>query len=231
VFDNYRMTKGVRSIVDHSGNGSLLVSVECHITNGLPAIVVIGYATKAVDEAKERLRASFANCNLQFPKKRVTLNLSPADVQKDSTSLDLAMAVAVLAESRQVQSQALNDYLFFGEVGLDGTLNPVKGLIGRILAAKKLSLKRFYLPAANLEQAMLIPDIEVKAAINLRDVYMDLSGTLALPSLKSGSGKLPDRPASPAEIDLSEITGQALAKRALQIKRCWLGPYAASCPA
>src|SRR6266576_2702676 len=116
------MAKGVKSVVDYSGSDALLVSVECHITNGLPAVIIIGHATKAVDEAKERLRASFANCNLQFPKKRVTLNLSPADMPKDSTSLDLAMAVAVLAQSRQIQTQNLKDYLFFGEIGLDGSL-------------------------------------------------------------------------------------------------------------
>src|SRR4051812_41138384 len=168
------MAKSARSIVERGGNQALLVNVECHITNGLPAIIIIGFATKAVDEAKERLRASFANCSLQFPKKRVTLNLSPADVQKDSTSLDLAMAVAVLAESRQVQSQELKDYLFLGEIGLDGSLGPVRGLIGRILAAKKQGYKKFYLPLANLGQALLVPDIEVKAAGNLRDVYLDL---------------------------------------------------------
>src|SRR5260221_411752 len=163
------MKQAVRSIVDRSGSAALLVNVECHITNGLPAIIIIGYASKAVDEAKERLRASFANCSIQFPKKRVTLNLSPADVPKDSTSLDLAMAVAVLAHSGQVQADNLSDYLFFGEIGLDGSLNAVRGLIGRIMAAKALGHKKFYLPAANLEQARLVPEIEVKAAANLRD--------------------------------------------------------------
>src|SRR3954462_14928144 len=114
------MTNAVRSIVDHAGD-ALLVNVECHITNGLPAVVIIGYASKQVDEAKDRLRASFANCNLLFPKKRVTLNLSPADEKKDSTSLDLAMAVAVLAQSKQIRTGDLKHYLFFGEIGLDGS--------------------------------------------------------------------------------------------------------------
>ena len=211
------MIKPVRSIVDHSGAAALLVNVECHITNGLPAIIIIGYASKAVDEAKERLRASFANCSIQFPKKRVTLNLSPADVPKDSTSLDLAMAVAVLAESRQVQPEALADWLFFGEIGLDGTLGAVRGLIGRILAAKQLGYSKFYLPQANLEQAGLIPDIEVKAAANLRDVFMDLSGTLALNHLATDGGQLPRRQPEDTDIDMAEIAGQALAKRALEI--------------
>jgi magnesium chelatase family protein len=211
------MTNAVRSIVGHGGGDALLVNVECHITNGLPAVVIIGYASKAVDEAKERLRASFANCNLQFPKKRVTLNLSPADEKKDSTSLDLAMAAAVLARSNQIQKEALKGYLFFGEIGLDGSLAPVRGLIGRLLAAKKLGYKKFYLPAANLEQALLVPDIEVKPAVSLRDVYLDLAGTLALKTIKSGGGKLPPQAAEAAEIDLSEIAGQPIAKRALQI--------------
>ena len=211
------MSRAVRSIVDHSGSNALLVGVECHITNGLPAIVIIGYASKAVDEAKERLRASFANCQIQFPKKRVTLNLAPADVPKDSTSLDLAMAVAVLAESRQIQTESISDYLFFGEIGLDGTLNPVRGLIGRILAAKKLGRRRFFLPAANLEQAKLVPDIDVKAATSLRDVYMDLAGTLSLKTVKTGSGQLAGSDEDEIEIDFAEIAGQPIAKRALQI--------------
>jgi magnesium chelatase family protein len=211
------MTQAVKSIADYSGTNALLVGVECHITNGLPAIIIIGYASKAVDEAKERLRASFANCSIQFPKKRVTLNLSPADVPKDSTSLDLAMAVAVLARSGQVQSENVAGYLFFGEIGLDGSLGPVRGLIGRILAAKQSGYKKFYLPAANLDQAMLVPGIEVKAAANLRDVFMDLSGTLALKSQGSGAGRSPVQADQPAEIDFGEIAGQPIAKRALEI--------------
>jgi magnesium chelatase family protein len=217
VFDNYGMTKGVRSVVDYSGSDALLVSVECHITNGLPAVVIIGYATKAVDEAKERLRASFANCSLQFPKKRVTLNLSPADEKKDSTSLDLAMAVAVLAENKQVQADALKSYLFLGEIGLDGSLNPVRGLIGRLLADKNVGYSHFYLPAANLKQAILVPGIELNTAGNLRDVYLDLAGTLSLKPVRSGEGKLPAQTSQEAETDFAEIAGQPIAKRALQI--------------
>ena len=211
------MGKAVKSIVDHTGSSALLVAVECHITNGLPAIIIIGYASKAVDEAKERLRASFANCSIQFPKKRVTLNLSPADVPKDSTSLDLAMAVAVLAQSGQVQAESISGYLFLGEISLDGSLNPVRGLIGRILAAKALGYKKFYLPAANLDQALLIPDIEIKAAPSLKDVYMDLAGSLPLKAIKTGAGRTPPISDRIIEIDFSEIAGQAVAKRALEI--------------
>lgn len=194
-----------------------LVSVECHITKGLPGIIIIGHASKAVDEAKERLRASFTNSNIQLPKKRITLNLSPADLPKDATSLDLAMAVAVLSASQQIDSSGLEDYLFFGELSLDGSLNTVRGLIGRILSTKRSVKTVFYIPQGSLEQALLIPNINIKAVGNLREVYLDLSGTLPLKIIRSGSGKL-SRGASKSEvIDFSEIAGQPIAKRALQI--------------
>ncbi len=209
--------KGVKSIVDYSGTGAALVNVECHITNGLPAIVIIGYASKAVDEAKDRLRASFSNSALAFPKKRVTLNLSPADMLKDSTSLDLAMALAVLRESRQIDASSPERWVFLGELSLDGSLNPVRGLIGRILEAKKLRLTRFVIPESNLTQALLVPGISIKAANSLKDVYLDFAGTLGLKTTTSGEGRLIAQQSKTDAIDLAEISGQAVAKRALQI--------------
>ena len=170
------MAKGVRSTVDYSGAAALPINVECHITNGLPAVIIIGYASKAVDEAKERLRASFANSNISFPKKRITINLSPADVPKDSTSLDLAMAVSIMQEAKLVD--AIDpDTGFFGELSLDGSLNPVRGLIGRILEAKKVGISTFYIPSANEDQASLVPGISIKPVNSLRADYLDLSNS------------------------------------------------------
>jgi magnesium chelatase family protein len=123
---------GITSIIDSAGMSGSIVEVECHITNGLPSIVIIGYASKAVDEAKERLRASFANCNIAFPKKRVTLNLAPADLPKDSTSLDLAMAVAIMAESKMIDALKCEKCIFLGELSLDGSLKIIPSGSGRI---------------------------------------------------------------------------------------------------
>jgi len=211
------MTMSVKSIVDYAGMQGCEVNVQCHITKGLPAIIIIGHASKAVDEAKERLRAGFANSSIQLPKKRITLNLSPADLPKDSTSLDLAMAISILASSQQIDPTHLNDCVFFGELNLDGSLNSVRGLIGRILSAKRTGRTVFYLPKCNLEQALLIPNIAIKAADNLRDVYLDLSGALILKTVQSGKGKLTKANKSQGAIDFSEIAGQPIAKRALQI--------------
>ncbi len=207
-----------RSIIDYSGNSAAYVDVQCHITNGLPSVIIIGYASKAVDEAKERLRASFANSTIQFPKKRITLNLSPADIpKKDATSLDLAMAVAILAESKQIETAALDKAIFLGELSLDGSLNAVRGLIGRLLSAKNKARTTFYIPLANLEQALLVPNLTIKPAQNLRDVYLDLSATLPLKAVKTGRGKVMAASTAPAAIDFSEISGQPIAKRALEI--------------
>jgi len=211
------MSAGVYSIVDYSGTDAALINVECHITNGLPAVVVIGHASKTVDEAKERLRASFANSGLQLPKKRITINLAPADIPKDSTSLDLAMATAILVQSGQLESKSLSKTILLGELSLDGSLNPVRGLIGRLIEAKKLGFKKFYLPVSNLEQALLVPDIEVKPALGLRDVILDLNGSLPIKSRFSGKGQIPRQTVSTEAIDFSEISGQPIAKRALEI--------------
>lgn len=211
------MAHHVVSIIQRSGTSAATIDVQCHITKGLPAILIIGFASKAVDEAKERLRASFANSDIQFPKKRVTINLSPADIPKDSTSLDLAMAISVLAGSGQVQTKELNRSVFLGELSLDGSLNPVRGLIGRILYSPDLKNRTFYIPRSNLRQAMLLPGIRLKPAENLRDVFLDLSGTLPIKVIETGEGKLKTAKDIPPDVDFAEIAGQPIAKRALEI--------------
>ncbi len=211
------MAGTTKSIIDYSGTSAALIDVQCHITNGLPAIIIIGVASKAVDEAKERLRASFTNSQIPFPKKRVTLNLSPADLPKDSTSLDLAMAVSVLSESKQIKADGLKQCIFLGELSLDGSLNPVRGLIGSILNGPKISHNTYYIPQANLDQAMLLPGINIKPAECLRDVFLDLSGVLKLKTIQTGRGRLVSATTSAETVDFSEIAGQPIAKRALEI--------------
>lgn len=211
------MLSAIRSLADHSGMSASVVEVECHITNGLPGIIIIGYASKAVDEAKERLRASFSNSSLLLPRKRITLNLAPADIPKDATSLDLAMAVAILEHSQQIDSASAKQWVFLGELGLDGELKPVRGIVGRLMAGNKLGYKKFYVPLANLEQAMLIPDIALKAPRNLKDVYLDLAGSLMLPIKRTGHGVVPSPEEQDDYLDLAEISGQSVAKRALEI--------------
>lgn len=210
------MASSIKSIVDNGGGDGTLIEVQSHITSGLPSITIIGYASKAVNEAKDRLRASFANSDLPFPKKRVTINLSPADIPKDSTSLDLAMAVAVLSSDGQINRPA-NNCMFLGELCLDGSLNSVRGLVGRILAGKKMGIKTFVLPESNLDQALLIPNVNIKPAASLRDVFLDLAQILPIKTIPTCKGKFIKQLSSKTPIDFSEISGQVIAKRALEI--------------
>ena len=210
------MANSIKSIIDYGGGEGILIEVQSHITKGLPSVTIIGYASEAVNEAKDRLRASFANSDLPFPKKRITINLSPADIPKDSTSLDLAMAVAVLSSDGQIKRPGSN-YGFFGELSLDGSLNSVRGLIGRILAGKKMGIKTFVVPDSNLDQGLSIPGIIIKPAACLRDVFLDLGATLRLKTIQTGKGKLVKKPKPKVSIDFSEVSGQVIAKRALEI--------------
>ena len=126
-FDNWTMSATVRSILD-GGNKAIVIDVECHMSNGLPAMLIVGFASKAVDESKERIRSAFASEKLDFPKKRITINLAPADIQKDSTSFDLPIAVAIMCASGQVANKIPKDTAFIGELGLDGKVRGVRGV-------------------------------------------------------------------------------------------------------
>ncbi|MDB5175892.1 MAG: putative chaperone, magnesium chelatase family protein [Candidatus Saccharibacteria bacterium] len=215
------MSVQVQSIINKGSTG-LVVDIECHLSNNLPNIVIVGFANKAVDEAKERLRGAFANCKLQMPRKRVIINLAPADVPKADSGFDLAIAVAILAASQQIQIATFGDAVFIGELGLDGTTRAVRGIIGKILAGRSHGIDTFYIPRANMIQAQLVPDIRLYAVENLSQLYAHFNGIEPLAVSLTGHGQLPELPdriisAKDEPPSLSEIVGQENAKRALQI--------------
>lgn len=210
------MAAQVKSLIEQ-GFGGTLVDVECHLSNNLPNIVIVGIASKAVDEAKERIRGAFAASKLILPKKRITINLAPADIPKDGSSFDLSIALAILYAGGVIANKTLiENTLVFGELGLDGTVRPIRGIIGKILAAKERGFSRFVLPEGNLAQACLVPDIEVIPAGNLGELYrLACSGGYSV--VKSGNGKTSQEVNTQYEYDMSDIIGQFQAKRALEI--------------
>lgn len=208
------MVHGVLSVSESAGHPQL-ITCECHITNGLPAVIIVGFANKAIDEAKERLRAAFAASAIQLPKKRITINLAPADIPKDGTGYDLAMAVAILRTSRMVPD-ANDDTVFIGELGLDGSVRAVRGIIGKLIGAKALGARQFIIPADNLDQARLIPDIQLIAVKSLGDVYNHLTGTIIINPTTSGPTEI-TKPNYNEIIDLIDVSGQERAKRVLEI--------------
>ena len=212
------MSAKVQSLLS-SGGGGNVVDIECHLSNNLPNIVIVGFANKAVDEAKERLRGAFANSHLQLPRKRITINLAPADMPKDDCGFDLAIAASILLASEQIPVNSFGPKTaLIGELGLDGSLRPVRGIIGKLLAGRSRGITTFFIPAANLRQGQLVPGITIYAVQNLYALYNHCNNLQALPTLETAEGIYEplDEPEG-RRSGLSEIIGQAQAKRALVI--------------
>ena len=207
----------VHSLIDQGFAGTL-VDIECHISNNLPNIVIVGIANKAVDEAKERLRGAFTNSKLNLPRKRITINLAPADIPKDGSSFDLGMAIAILCNSGQIgTSKVIEKSVVSGELGLDGTVRPIRGIIGKILASKAHGINQFIIPLGNLRQAQLIPGIKLIPVEKLGELYFAAT-TGGFGIIDTKDGLINDSAfAEEYELDFSDIIGQHMAKRALEI--------------
>lgn len=209
------MSERVFSISDGGGKAQL-ISVECHISAGLPAIIIVGYANKAVDEAKERLRAAFSASKLELPKKRITLNLAPADIPKDGTGFDVGMAVAIMREAKRLPNID-NDLVYIGELGLNGIIRPVRGIIGKLLCGQRAGKSVFLIPAANLAQARLVPNVTLLPCESIDDAYRYLSGKDVITAIETGEGTMKAMIGAEYEVDISDVSGQERAKRALEI--------------
>lgn len=211
------MASTARSIIN-TGGTSVVVDIECQLSNNLPLIVIVGYANKAVTEARERIRGAFASSRIRLPRKRITLNLAPADLPKADSGFDLAMAVAILRASGQVPVPIGRDQsAFIGELGLDGSVRPVRGLIGKLLAGRERGLTTFYVPGANLAQAQLVPKISLVTIDRLSDLVAHLNGDDPLPVIATGKGRLEPVLTEVSGPQLSEVVGQDIAKRVLEI--------------
>lgn len=209
----------VLSIIEYGGEG-LMIDVECHITRGLPAIVIVGSANRAVDEARERVRSAFASSKLTLPRRRITLNLAPADIPKDSVGFDLAIAAAILVAGGQVDPSRLAKTPVIGELSLDGSVRPVRGIIGKLLAGRSQGFTSCYIPFANLAQARLVPDITVIPVKNLGDFYQDATTQPKQATqtvTRYHNVRRPPPAATTPEVDLQDIAGQIRAKRAIEI--------------
>jgi magnesium chelatase family protein len=203
----------------HTGSGGTVITIECHVSNGLPNIIIVGSANRAIDEAKERIRSAFSTTKLPLPKKRITINLAPADIPKESTSFDVAIAAAILATDNQAVKPFSQADAIIGELGLDGGIRAVRGIIGKLAAGRDKGITTFYIPQDNLQQAMLVPNIQIVGISNIQDLYLHLSGQKLLEPCETGSGQtdVPSSHTPDTSVKLGDIVGQAHAKRALEI--------------
>ncbi|HSI53452.1 MAG: YifB family Mg chelatase-like AAA ATPase [Ramlibacter sp.] len=196
------------------------VTVEVHLANGLPSFTLVGLADVEVKEARERVRSALQNCGLEFPhNKRITVNLAPADLPKDSGRFDLPIALGILAASGQVDGARLAGYEFAGELSLSGELRPVRGALAMSLALHSAGASaRLVLPPGSADEAALVPGSQVYRAGHLLDVVRQfLPGQEAEPA--EGWSRVVAQAAavSASYPDLADVKGQAGAKRALEI--------------
>jgi magnesium chelatase family protein len=196
-----------------SGIHALPVNVEIHLSGGLPKVNIVGLAETEVKESKERVRAAIINSQLDFPARRITINLAPADLPKGGGRFDLAIAVGILAASGQIPSDTLHDYEFLGELALSGQLRAITGVIPAAmhLRDKKRTL---VIPRTNLDEARLVSGIRILAIDHLAEICGHLSGTAVLQAEMYESFKSVTRQHSP---DMADVQQQHLAKRALEI--------------
>lgn len=197
------------------GIDAVSVEVETDISKGLPSYTIVGLPGGAVRESADRVRAAIRNADLPFPARKITINLAPADVRKDGALLDLPIALSILCAEGVVPANALGNYLVGGELSLDGTVKPVRGVLSQALLARQMGLRGIIVPEANEAEAALVPGVAVVPASALRDAVAALAGEVhPAPRARRAPVRPRDAPGGP---DLRDVVGQPVARRALEI--------------
>lgn len=195
-----------------SGIHAPLVTIEVHLANGLPALSIVGLPEMAVRESKDRVRGALLNAGFEFPARRITINLAPADLPKEGGRFDLPIALGILAASGQLPTQALQRFEFIGELALSGQLRPVQGVLPVALAAREAG-RGLILPRECAAEAALVGGLSIHPADHLLQVCDQL--------IKGESSGTEIEPSTPTEVDpvpdLADVRGQPQAKRALEI--------------
>lgn len=197
------------------GFDGAIVDVESDAKRGLPTIQIVGMGNKSIDEAKERVRSAINNSLLEFPAKKITINLAPADLPKDGVHFDLPIAISILVVSGQLQQREADQAVFAGELALDGALRPIRGSINIAETAKQAGITRIYLPEPNAVQASLIEGIEIIPVKSLKQLYLHLKGDETIQSYTRI--QVSQVPHNKPITTLDDIHGQEQAKRALLI--------------
>ncbi len=188
------------------------VEVEVDNAQGLPGIALVGLPDAVVRQSLDRVRAALGNVGHALPQRKFTIGLSPAAMPKQGSGFDLAIAVGLLAACQVVPRAGLDDLVFLGELGLDGSVRAVRGVLPAVLAASRTGRSRVVVPRANADEAVLVPGVEVLAVGDLADVLAHLTGRVRLPLHRRRPAAAP-----PPGPDLSDVVGQVTGRRALEV--------------
>lgn len=195
------------------GVAAPLVTCEVHLSGGLPGTSIVGLPETAVKEARDRVRAAILTARFDYPARRITVNLAPADLPKDGGRFDLPIALGILAANGCLPAAALADHEFIGELALSGELRPVRGALPAIVRATR-SGRRVVVPSGNAAEAALVRDADVRTADSLLAVCAHLAGQAELPKVRALDQTADADPGGP---DLADVRGQPQARRALEL--------------
>jgi magnesium chelatase family protein len=198
------------------GIDAYVVEVEVDIAQGLPAFATVGLPDGAVKESKDRVKAAVKNCGYDFPARRITVNLAPADIKKEGTAFDLPMAIGILAATEVVQKSKLAHYFILGELSLDGQVKPVRGTLPIAVAARDAQLRGILLPRENSKEAAVVKGIEVLPVDTLSDCVQFLGGNLHIDPVEVDLNEI-FKTEMNYPVDFSDVKGQEHVKRCLEV--------------
>ncbi len=198
------------------GIDAYTITIEVHVERGAQ-LTMVGLPDTAVKESMQRIRAAIANAGLQNPVRNITINLAPADIKKEGAAYDLPVALALLAATEQIPSDALSPFIIMGELSLDGTIRPIKGALPIALQAKKENKKGIIIPIENAEEAAIVDGIDVYGIRSLKEIVDHFLGHQTLSTVScSLEQKIANQPEHHNK-DFADVKGQILTKRAFLI--------------
>ncbi len=199
------------------GVNAYMVEVETHLEKMVPGFAIVGLPDNAVRESRERITAAIRNCGLSFPKRKITVNLAPADIKKEGSAFDLPMAIGILASSEQIEPTVLDQFVLVGELALDGTLRSVHGTLPMALEVKRRKLRGIIVPKENGKEAAMVEGIDVHPMETLKETVDFLNSDHAsVPPLRVDVNEL-FRQDQKHLIDFADVKGQENVKRALEV--------------
>lgn len=198
------------------GIDATTITIEVNIANGVNFILV-GLPDSAVKESQQRIKAALRNNDLNYPGKEITVNMAPADIRKEGSTFDLAIAMGILAASGQIETERIESYILLGELSLDGGLQPIKGVLPIAMQAKKEGFKGIILPEQNAAEAAIVEGLDVYACKTMTEVIALLNGTSEADPVRFNIEAEFERQLTLSEVDFKDVKGQTAIKRAFEI--------------
>ena len=198
------------------GIDAIKISIEALVESGF-SITLVGMPDKAVKESVQRVESAVSHCGMEFPRRKILVNMAPAEVRKEGAAYDLPLAVGILAADNRIPAQLLERYMIMGELSLDGSLLPIEGVLPMAILARSLGLKGIILPAQNASEAAVVNNLEVCGARSLREVIDHLSGVIPIPPTEIDTRAEFGKAVETFPFDFAEVKGQENVKRAFEV--------------